>query len=117
MAPSGPTTTTSSESGGTGAEDRDSASRARAQVVSDFARYFYYPAIARQRGWEGQVVLGFRIDRDGRLQERHVAHTSGFAVLDRAALDSLSKVERVTVAGGAPFDMRIPVLYRLTTDP
>lgn len=114
VASSNQTATATHETGDTGQADLDSVNRARTQVISDFARHFHYPAIARQRGWEGRVVVGFRIERDGRLQERRVAHTSGFAVLDRAALDSLRKVERIADAGGTRYDLEIPVVYRLT---
>lgn len=107
----------SNEADGNGDDERDSAARARAQVMNDFARHFHYPPLARQRGWEGRVLLGFRIDGDGRLQAQRVARTSGFALLDQAALDSLKRVQRVNVAGGAPLDMQIPVLYRLTGEP
>lgn len=105
------------ETDGNGRDEHDDTSSARAQVMNDFARHFHYPPLARQRGWEGRVVLDFRIDGDGRLQAQRVARTSGFAVLDQAALNSLKRVERVNVAGGAPLDMQIPVLYRLTGEP
>lgn len=102
-----------SEPDGRDQQARDASSRARAQVIDQFTRYFHYPAIARQRGWEGRVVLGFQIGRDGRLRERHLAQTSGFAILDRAALDSLRQVERVSESG-VQLNMQIPVVYRLT---
>lgn len=95
-------------------QNQDAASRVRARVISDFARYFYYPAMARQRGWEGRVLLAFRVEQDGLLHDPRVVHTSGFGILDAAALNSLRKVERIADAGGARHDLQIPVVYRLT---
>lgn len=92
----------------------EAAARVQAQVLSDLARHFYYPAMARSRGWEGRVLLAIRVEQDGLLHEPHVVRTSGFGVLDEAALNSLRKVERVADAGGARHDLQIPVVYRLT---
>lgn len=90
------------------------AARVQAQVLNELTRYFYYPSLARRQGWEGRVTLGFHVADDGRLRDPRVLHSSGFGVLDEAALNSLRKVERVTDGGGAPLDMQIPVVYRLT---
>lgn len=94
------------------------AARVRALVRADLARHFYYPAIARARGWEGEVLLAFRVQHDGYLQATRVARTSGFVALDRAALHSLRRVERIAQASdwrlGRDLDMQIPVIYRLT---
>jgi|OpeIllAssembly_1097287.scaffolds.fasta_scaffold114625_2 TonB family protein len=95
-------------------QNADASNRVRAQVISELARHFRYPSLARQRGWEGRVLLGFRVDTDGRLRLQRVLHTSGFAVLDQAALDSLRQVERVTDTGSAQLDLRVSVLYHLT---
>jgi protein TonB len=95
----------------------EAAASVQAQVLSDLARHFYYPAVARSRGWEGRVLLAFRVEQDGLLHELHVVRTSGFGVLDEAALNSLRKVERVADAGGTRHDMQIPVVYRLTDKP
>lgn len=94
--------------------DESAATRARAQVVSDLARYFYYPPLARMRSWEGRVLLAFHIGQNGLLQDARVARTSGFGVLDEAALNSLRRVERVANTGNARLDLEIPVVYRLT---
>jgi TonB family protein len=98
----------------TGRSERDAAARVRARVLNDLARHFYYPPIARMRAWEGRVLLAFRVEQDGLLHEPRLVHTSGFGVLDEAALNSLRKVVRVADAGGLRLDMEIPVIYRLT---
>lgn len=99
-----------------GAEE--AAAHVRALVLTDLARYFYYPAIARAKGWQGRVILAFRISPDGELQAARVARTSGFAMLDDAALHSLRKVERIRDAAAwladRRLDLQVPVVYQLT---
>ena len=89
----------------------------RARLNTDLARYFDYPHAARLRGWEGRVLLAFHIETDGRLENIRVTQSSGFAVLDDAALGSLRQVERLAEAvawlRGSPLAMQIPVIYRL----
>lgn len=96
----------------------EAAARVRARVLTDLARHFHYPAIARTRGWQGRVVLAFQIDPSGQLQAARVARTSGFAVLDEAALHSLRQVERIAGASAwlddRRLDMQVPVVYQLT---
>jgi TonB family protein len=97
-----------------GRSDQDAAARVRARVLNELAQYFYYPPIARMRAWEGRVLLAFRVEQDGLMHAPRLVHTSGFGVLDEAALNSLRKVVRVAETGGPRLDMEIPVIYRLT---
>jgi len=48
-----------------------------------------YPAYARQRGWEGIVKIRVHIDERGRVQDAVVVKTSGYDILDRAALKTV----------------------------
>jgi protein TonB len=72
-----------------------------------------YPPVARKMGWEGDVVVAFRIHPDGSADDIRVVRGSGFAVLDRNAVEA--------VRGAAPFrnppgeaEILTPVVYRLT---
>lgn len=89
----------------------------RARLNTDLARYFDYPYVARLRNWEGSVLLAFHIETDGRLENIRIARSSGFAVLDDSALNSLRQVERLAEAAawlrGRELAMQIPVIYRL----
>jgi periplasmic protein TonB len=106
------------------APDSGAGNQARAQVEtrvrSDLARHFDYPWFARQRGWQGDVLLAFVVRPDGQLGEMRVERGSGFALLDQAALDSLRRVGRIPEAadwlGGREIAMHVPVLYRITGD-
>ena len=91
--------------------------RIRARLITDLARNFAYPTIARQRGWQGTVLLGFHVSNDGRLDKIHVARSSGYHVLDKSALDSLGRIGRLAEAKlwlqGRSLDMQLSVIYRL----
>jgi protein TonB len=87
-------------------------------LTAQLARYFTYPALARRQGWEGHVLLALTIEPDGQLENLQVASSSGYAVLDAAALHALQRVGRLAAAAdwlaGTTLDMRLPVIYRLT---
>jgi protein TonB len=82
-----------------------------------FARYFHYPPSAVRRGWQGEVRLGLHIGANGRLSNIRVVHTSGYGILDRAALRSLGKVdvlpEAVALLNGDGLELVLPIHYRL----
>lgn len=89
----------------------------RSAVYSELQANFSYPRRARLRGWEGTVVITLRILPDGKLTDIRVADSSGISTLDRAAVNSLSKVsvpQAVAWMDGKELDMTIPVEYRLT---
>lgn len=86
-------------------------------LAAQLAHYFTYPALARRQGWEGQVLLTLTIEPDGQLDNLQVARSSGYAVLDAAALHALQRVGRLSAAAdwlaGSTLDMHLPVIYRL----
>jgi protein TonB len=46
-----------------------------------------YPRLARARGWQGATDVELTILADGRVDDASVSRSSGFDVLDRAALE------------------------------
>lgn len=117
--PSMPAPTEPVPESGTGTLDRARA-QIEARVHTDLARHFDYPWLARQRGWQGTVLLAFVVRPNGQLDGMRIERGSGFAMLDESALDSLRRVERIPEAsgwlGGRELAMHIPVLYRITGD-
>ncbi len=106
------------QSGAEGADDRAQlASHARQQVEIHFRDRFRYPRIARQRGWEGRVVLSFRLQPDGRITDVEVSETSGRSILDENARKTLIHIQRVPELadrlGREPLELEVPVTYRL----
>jgi len=92
-------------------------SEAREAIVTELAKYFRYPRIARKRGWEGTVVLSVRILPDGRLDDIKVKRSSGRALLDWNAAASLAHVKRLPEFADRLREeglaLEIPVTYRL----
>ena len=76
-------------------------------------RAIAYPSTARRMGWEGKVVVAFRLLSDGSVRDVRVVQGSGHAALDRGAIDA--------VRNASPFprspvgaEVITPVVYRLT---
>ncbi len=82
-----------------------------------FSEYFTYPRLAQRNGWQGMVKLGLRVEPNGQLSRIRVISTSGYQVLDQAALDTLNSIS--TLQGievwlrGKPVDTVLPVEYKL----
>jgi protein TonB len=77
-----------------------------------------YPRAARHRGQEGLVVVSVRVSPEGRVIDASVAGSSGYPLLDEAALDALRRWTFVPgVRGGraAAWTVEIPVRFRLAS--
>jgi len=91
--------------------------------VADFSRIrdaiqrgIAYPSMARKMGWEGKVVVAFRLLSDGSVRDVRVVRGSGHAALDQGAV--------AAVRNASPFprppaeaEVITPVVYRLTPAP
>jgi protein TonB len=79
--------------------------------------HFSYPLLARRRGWEGTVRVGVRVEANGSLTRLHLVEPSPYAVLNTAAINSLSRLARLPNADnwlqGGHVDLILPVEYRL----
>ena len=69
-----------------------------------------YPPLARLRRTQGTALLAFEIGADGRARGVAVAHSSGFAALDRAALRAVRAVDGLPYVYGR---LEIPVHFEL----
>ncbi len=86
------------------------------RIRGELLRYFRYPPLALRNGWQGTVLLGFRVNGQGDIEAIHVAHSSGYSALDDAAIGALRKVGRLTLdtePTTQSFDLQLPVIYRL----
>ncbi len=52
-----------------------------------------YPYKARKKGYEGQVLCHVRVGTDGTVLEATVSSSSGYDLLDKAALEAVSAAE------------------------
>lgn len=89
----------------------------QAMLHEALVAHFHYPPLARQNGWQGEVRLGLRIEPNGALAHIHIITSSGYGILDRAALRSLAAVYRLPHAAallnGSGFNLILPVRYQL----
>lgn len=75
-----------------------------------------YPRIARRRGYKGTVVLEVLVDRNGRVDDLRVSTSSGYKILDKAALASVKDwAFEPGMRGDQKVEMwvRVPVRFQL----
>jgi protein TonB len=75
-----------------------------------------YPAFARERGLEGQVLLRVAVSAEGVVREVTVLRSSGYSSLDRAARDAVQAWRfQPAMIDGEPRDgaIEFPVTFRL----
>jgi protein TonB len=72
---------------------------------------------ARRLGWQGTVTLGFRITPDRRIEAIKVQRSSGYRLLDEAAVEALGQVRQLPSSDGlqlaSAHDLTLPVLYHI----
>lgn len=86
-------------------------------VRREFNRTKHYPTVAQRRGWQGDVILGFRVERDGHIDDVYVRSGSGHALLDDAAAETLRRIslrdQTRTLELDVDVELELPVAYRL----
>lgn len=88
----------------------------RNSVMELISRKLTYPAIARRKGWQGVVKLELHIEADGSISNLQVDETSGYSILDKAAMQCLQFASLPGAARwlqGQTVDIIVPVEYRL----
>ena len=78
----------------------------------------HYPLIARARGWQGSVDVRLSVLADGSVQDASLRRSSGYSVLDAAAIAVARRSRfRPPASSGlpAPFRGRIEYRFELTT--
>jgi len=78
---------------------------------------FVYPPIARRLGQQGRVVVTVNLGGQGQIQQAELFESSGYRVLDQAALRSIRDIRQapqlIQWLNGRPARIRVPVVYRL----
>ena len=75
-----------------------------------------YPPTARRMGWEGKVVVAFRLLSDGTVRDVRVVQGSGHAVLDRGAVNAVRNASPFHRFPGEA-EIITPVLFHLAPSP
>jgi TonB family protein len=85
-------------------------------LQQQLAQYFSYPFIARKRGWQGTVLLQFRIESNGYIKDIRIQKSSGYSILDRSAVKSLRRVGRIPITdwldNNTVTDLELPVEFK-----
>jgi protein TonB len=91
----------------------------RVALLGAANRYKRYPAIAMEKGWAGRVDVRIVIGANGMTQSIVVKTSSGFEVLDKTAVDMVTKAKPMTPIPpslrGREFTVDIPVIFSLQT--
>jgi periplasmic protein TonB len=85
--------------------------RAAAKAQKKLAEHVYYPEAAVAAGIEGDVRLLLTLDDRGRIKEVQIADSSGYPILDRAAVRAAYAMGTVPEADGR--ELILPVTFRL----
>ena len=75
-----------------------------------------YPRTARRRGLEGLVEINALVDVEGKVKEQMLAQSSGYSILDRAALKAVRKWKfSPGIQNGRAIEMwvKVPVRFQL----
>ena len=79
-------------------------------------QYFYYPKLAKRRNWQGDVQLAFDVNNYGSIKNITVKESSGYEILDNAAMNALNKVHTIPdleIKSNFYSDLKLTVKYRL----
>ena len=99
------------------AAEADSFAKYRLLVISEAGRHRRYPPLARERGWEGDVVVRIAVSANGTIASLSVKSSSGYEVLDEQALEMFRKAAaRVPVPPalqGMEFAVDVRAIYNL----
>ena len=89
------------------------------RILDWLAQYRTYPLAARRARIEGVVQLRVTLLPDGTLTDARIEHSSGHAILDRAALELLSRAARLPDDFGSTrsgeIELQLPIVYRMRT--
>jgi periplasmic protein TonB len=89
----------------------------RVALIKEADRYKFYPAQARERGWQGRVEVRLVIGANTFIKSATVRTSSGYAVLDALALDMVKKgktlVQIPAALRGREFTVDVPVIFSL----
>ncbi len=78
--------------------------------ISNYLLEIEYPPLARHMGMEGRVIIRIYVDHNGNLSRKELIKSSGYALLDTAAMKGVSGW---SFGPGEEESLVVPVLFRL----
>ena len=89
----------------------------KSKLIEKLNANFNYPKLAQRKNWQGKVILSLRITSSGEIANIQLATSSGYNILDKAAVASLQQVKNlpdISLWFSNGINMHLPVIYRLT---
>jgi protein TonB len=108
---------------GANADSGDGSSRAagnaadfQQQLFSHIQRFQTYPLQARQDRLQGRVIIIFVMSRTGMVLDARVQTSSGYPILDQAAVDTITRAQPmppIPAELADPLEVEIPIEFSL----
>lgn len=98
-------------------QQAESKARVISIIYNKLSQHFIYPKLAQKRNWQGKVLLSLRVSSNGKINNVKINRSSGYSVLDQAAVNSLMKIGNLPqLSSWLPYeiDLNLPVVYQLT---
>lgn len=96
--------------------DRRAIQNWQRDLIMHLNRHKRYPSRARAERQHGIVQIAFTMDRDGRVLDARIAKSSGYELLDSAAIAMLNQASPLPLPPdsmpGSTVDLVVPVNYR-----
>jgi protein TonB len=87
---------------------------AQFSTISKLVReHLEYPYLARRMGWEGEVLLFFRLNPTGEVEELKVLKSSGFEVLDKSAVNAVKRASKHFPRPKQIVLIKLPIQFKL----
>lgn len=100
--------------------DADDMRQYRLSLATAARRFKRYPALARERGWEGATEVALRASALLSRPEVELVNSSGRSILDEQALEMIRQAVRITMLPeglkGRDFRILLPVKFSLDSD-
>lgn len=80
------------------------------EVISS---YLTYPPVARRMGWEGKVVVVFKLTPEGYVEDLRIKRSSGYELLDKNTLRLIKEASREFPKPEKTITLIVPVVYKL----
>jgi protein TonB len=97
--------------------DADGLRAYRIVLAREARAHRHYPPLARERGWTGTAEISVDVSREGQARQILLARSSGHEVLDREAVNMMSRAAASAVLPdslrGREFAVRLPVVFDL----
>lgn len=98
--------------------EQQTVSRARiiSIIYSELNQHFTYPKLAVRRNWQGKVLLSLRVSSSGNIENIQLKKSSGYNVLDQAAINALHKMKNLPHISSwlsSDIELQLPITYNL----